>query len=145
MRYFDKRGKKTILKERILERLNLDTIEDLIEWAYIDPFYSEKVASLAQVVSDSAESGDIVSQKILSNAVKEAFLTVKTVAIQLGFKNKDFDIVFVGSLFRCEKYFKDLLCKKLIKVFPAINFTELKDKPVAGAIKLALNILKKLT
>ncbi len=142
MRDFDKRGRKTILKERILEKLNLSSIEDLIEWAYIDPFYSEKVASLAQVVGDSAELGDMISQKILSNAAKEAFITIKTVAMQLGFKNKDFDIVFVGSLFKCEKYFKNLLCEKLIKTFPGINFTKLNDKPVAGAIKLALNLLK---
>lgn len=142
MRDFDKRGRKTILKERILEKLNLSNIEDLIEWAYIDPFYSEKVAALSQVVSDSAELGDVVSQKILSNAVKEAFITIKTVAMQLGFKNKDFDIVFVGSLFRCEKYFKNPLCDKLIKAFPGINFTKLNDKPVAGAIKLALNLLE---
>ncbi|MDD3519753.1 MAG: BadF/BadG/BcrA/BcrD ATPase family protein [Actinomycetota bacterium] len=141
MRDYDKRGKETILKQHILKKLNLENIEDLIEWAYIDTFFCEKIAALAQNVCDCANLGDKVSIKILSNAVNEAYIAITTVATQLGFKNKDFDIVFVGSLFRCEKYFKDLLCDKLKKVFDGINFIKLNDKPVAGAVKLALSLL----
>ena len=142
MRSYDKRGRETILGQHILKKLNLEEIEDLIEWAYIDPFFCEKIAALAQIVCDCANLGDDVSTKILANAADEAFITIRTVAEQLGFKNKDFDIVFVGSLFRCERYFKNLLCEKLEKVFSGINFTKLNDKPVAGAIKIALSLLK---
>lgn len=142
MRNYDKRGSETILGQHILKKLNLKDIEDLIEWAYIDPFFCEKIAALAQQVCDCADLGDEVSITILANAADEAFITISTVAEQLGFRKKDFDIVFVGSLFRCEKYFKNLLCSKLKKVFCGINFTKLNDKPVAGAIKIALSLLE---
>ncbi len=142
MRSYDKRGKETILGQHILKKLNLEDIEDLIEWAYADTFFCEKIAALAQLVCDCANLGDNVSLKILANAANEAFNTIRTVAEQLGFKSKDFDIVFVGSLFKCEKYFKDILCSRLKKVFNGISFTKLNEKPVAGAIKIALGLLE---
>ena len=55
--------------------------------------------------------------------------------------DKKFDLVFVGNVFKCEKYFKVVLMKKLKGKFPKINFKPLTKRPVEGAIKLALENL----
>jgi len=55
--------------------------------------------------------------------------------------DKKFGLVFVGNVFKCEKYFKAVLMKKLKYKFPKINFKPLTKKPVEGAIKLALENL----
>ncbi|GAG79444.1 hypothetical protein ES705_01402 [subsurface metagenome] len=55
--------------------------------------------------------------------------------------DKDFDLVFVGNVFKCEKYFKSVLMRKLKSKFTKINFKSLTKKPVEGAIKLALENL----
>ena len=55
--------------------------------------------------------------------------------------NKEFDLVFVGNVFKCDKYFKNILIKKLKNKFPKINFITLNDKPVKDAIRLAIENL----
>ena len=70
--------------------------------------------------------------------VKEVMDSIKVVVKKLDLTNKKFDLVFVGSLFKCEKYFKNILIKKLKENFPKINFLPLIKKPVEGAVKLAL-------
>jgi len=50
-------------------------------------------------------------------------------------------LVLVGGVFKCEKYFKNLFFKILKNKFQGINFKSLTEKPVEGAIKLALESL----
>ncbi|GAH11249.1 unnamed protein product, partial [marine sediment metagenome] len=134
---YDGRGEKTLLSKTILEELNLNEIPDLIKWAYGGLFPKDKISALAETVSNTAKMGDKVSIDILAEEAEEAAISVITVAQKLGFKDKDFDLVFVGGLFRCRKRFKNVLISKLRKSFPGINFIPLVANPVEGAIKLA--------
>ncbi|GAH06753.1 unnamed protein product, partial [marine sediment metagenome] len=86
----------------------------------------------------TAEMGDKISKKILKEEADEAIISVKTVVDKLGLADKEFDLVFVGNVFKCEKYFKSVLMRKLKSKFIKINFKSLTKKPVEGAIKLAL-------
>jgi N-acetylglucosamine kinase-like BadF-type ATPase len=141
MRAFDKRGKKTLLTHAILKDLNLNNIQDLINWCYNIPFSSERFAALTKTVCSAAELGDKVSIKLLKDETKEALLSISVVAKKLKLTSRQFDIVYIGSVFRCEKYFKQVLTDKLKEKFPKINFAHLKDKPVSGAIKMAIKNL----
>jgi len=141
MRAFDKRGKKTLLTNSILKDLNLDNIQDLIDWCYNIPFSSERFAALTKTVCSSAELGDKISIKLLKDEAKEALISISVVAKKLKLTSRQFDIVYVGSVFRCEKYFKQVLTDGLKEKFPKINFAPLKDIPVSGAIKMAIKNL----
>lgn len=141
MRAFDGRGRKTLLSETILRDLNLNNITDLIGWCYNIPFSSERFAALTKTVCKTAELGDKVSIKLLSEEVKEALASISIVAKKLKLTDREFDIVYVGSVFRCEKYFRKVLTDKLKEKFPKIIFVPLNDKPVSGAIKMALKNL----
>jgi N-acetylglucosamine kinase-like BadF-type ATPase len=141
MRAFDKRGKKTLLTQTILKDLNLRNIQDLIDWCYNIPFSSERFAALTKTVCNTAELGDRISIKLLKDEAKEALTSISVVAKRLKLTNREFDIVFVGSVFRCERYFKQILTDKLKEKFPKISFAPLKDKPVSGAIKMAIKNL----
>lgn len=141
MRAYDGRGNATYLSKTILEDLNINFTQELVEWAYGSPFSKEKISALAETVCRTAEMGDEVSIRILEEEANEAFISVKAVVDKLGLGDKDFDLVFVGSVFKCEKYFKAPLAKKLKEKFPRVNFVPLTKKPVEGAIKLALSNL----
>ena len=141
MRAFDKRGKKTLLTHSILKDLNLDNIQDLIDWCYNIPFSSERFAALTKTVCSSAELGDKISIKLLKDEAKEALISISVVAKKLKLTSRQFDIIYVGSVFRCEKYFKQVLTDGLKEKFPKINFAPLKDIPVSGAIKMAIKNL----
>jgi len=142
MRAYDKRGKKTLLSKTILKELNLKKTLDLTKWAYDGPFSKHKIGALAKTVCNTAEMGDRVSIDILAEEAYEAAISVFTVAHKLGFEKKDFDLIFVGGLFKCKKYFINILVDKLKEKFPRINFKPLIGNPVEGAIKLAIERLK---
>jgi len=137
MKAYDGRGEKTLLSKTILEELNLNEIQDLIKWAYSGLFPKDKISALAETVGNTAKMGDRVSIGILAEEAEEAVISVITVAGKLGFKDKDFDLVLVGGLFKCKEYFRDIFINRLRENFPKIKFIPLVGNPVEGAIKIA--------
>ncbi len=138
MRDYDGRGEATMLSQTILEELELKDVFGLIEWVYRPPLDTGRIASLAKVVCQTADIGDRASRIILADEAKEAELSVSTVAKKLNFGQQGFDLVFVGSVFKCEKYFKSILEHNLREKFPHIRLVPFTQKPVLGAVKLAL-------
>ncbi|MHB8279842.1 MAG: BadF/BadG/BcrA/BcrD ATPase family protein, partial [Candidatus Humimicrobiaceae bacterium] len=116
-------------------------ISELVSWVYDKPFFKEKIAELSEIVCSSAKMGDILSIEILREEAREAASSVIVVVNKLNLADKDFDLVLVGGVFKCEKYFKNLFFKILKNKFQRINFKLLMEKPVEGAIKLALESL----
>jgi N-acetylglucosamine kinase-like BadF-type ATPase len=141
MKAYDGRGENTLLSETILGDLNIKNIPELIRWAYSDSFFKYKIAAIAKTVCRTAEMEDGVSKEILREEANEAFISVETVAKKLNLTAKEFDLVFVGSVFKCEKYFKNVLIDKLKERFLKINLLSLTKKPVEGAVKLAIRNL----
>src|SRR5680860_235458 len=111
-----------------------DVYKRQVEWCYNKPFTCERFADLTRVVCATAEAGDNISIKLLKDEAKEALVSISVVAKKLKLTNRQFDIVYVGSVFRCKKYFNQVLSDMLKEKFPKINFAPLKDKPVSGAI-----------
>jgi len=141
MKAYDGRGEKTLLSAIILNELGLKRESGLIGWAYGEIFSKEKIGSIARLVCQAAYDGDRVSREILADEAGEAVLSVTTVASKLELADKEFDIVFVGGLFKCEKYFKDLVTSDLEGRFDKINLKPLVANPVEGAVKLAIENL----
>ncbi len=139
---YDGRGEKTLLSKTILEELNLNEIPDLIKWAYGGLFPKDKISALAETVSNTAKMGDKMSIDILAEEAEEAVISVTTVANKLGFKDKAFDLVLVGGLFKCEVYFKNILINRLRENFPKIKSMPLVGNPAGGAVKMAIERLK---
>jgi N-acetylglucosamine kinase-like BadF-type ATPase len=120
--------KNTLLSEKILEDLNIENISELIRWAYSNTFFKDKIAAIAKTVCRTAEMRDGVSIKILKEEANKVFVSIETVAEKLNLIEKEFDFVFVGSVFKCEKYFKNVLIDKLKEKFLKINLIPLTKK-----------------
>lgn len=144
MRAYDGRGNATLLSQTVFEDLGLGSIQDLIKWTYSKPFSKDRVAAIAKTVCRTAEMGDKISIKILEEEAYEALVSVEAVAKKLNLVDKKFDLVFVGNVFKCQKYFKDVLMQRLKEKFPRIVFMPLTANPVEGAIKLAIENLRKV-
>ncbi|HAJ96072.1 MAG TPA: hypothetical protein DCP02_07555, partial [Actinobacteria bacterium] len=138
MRAYDGRGKNTLLSKTILKDLGIKNIEELIKWAHDVSLTKDKISEIAITVCRTAEKGDKISIELLKEEAREVLISISTVVNKLGLVNKEFDLVFVGSVFKCEKYFKSVLMKELKEKFAGINFKPLIKKPVEGAIKLAI-------
>jgi len=139
MRAYDGRGEKTLLSETIMEDLKIKTITKLVSWTYGSAFFKVRIAALAKTVCSTAEMGDEISIRILKEEAMEAINSISIVVQKLGLAKKEFDLVFVGNVFKCDKFFKSILMKEVKARFKKVNFKPLTEKPVQGAIKLALD------
>jgi len=137
VKYYDGRGKYTLLLKTIFEDLGINTIGELMNYIY-NPFSKEKIASLAKTVGRTADLGDEVSIKILREEALEAFNFSKAVVKKLRIEKLEFDCVLAGSIFKCEKYFTSVLVNKLKEYYPEIYILPLNIKPVEGAVRLAI-------
>ncbi len=139
MRAYDGRGQKTMLTGAILDELGIEDEEGIVNWTYGEPFSKKRLGGLAGIVCSSAEKGDPISRDILEDEAAESILSVSTVADKLGLQDSSFDLVFVGGLFKCQTYFRDIVIKGLKEKFGGISFKPLVAKPVQGAVKLAID------
>ena len=137
MKAYDGRGTNTILSREILNYLNFKSEMEIVEWAYKEGMTKEKISEIANVVCKAAELGDCTSRNIFIEETDEVETAISTVADKLNISDKGFDLVLVGSVFKCEKYFKQVLFDNLKKRFKGISFKKLTKKPVFGAIRLA--------
>ncbi|MDD3519627.1 MAG: BadF/BadG/BcrA/BcrD ATPase family protein [Actinomycetota bacterium] len=142
MRAYDGRGPKTLLTKNVFDYLRLKDIDELNMWTYDTEFSKDRFASLSLVLCNTAEMGDRVAIKILKKEALEVIINIKTVVKKLKLENEDFDLVFVGNNFKCKEYFTDIIMEKLKKDFPFINFLPLTNRPVEGAVRLAVKNIK---
>nr|CAD1823210.1 unnamed protein product [Ananas comosus var. bracteatus] len=150
IRAHDGRGPPTNLSESILDKLKLSSPDELIGWTYADPSWA-RIAALVPIVVSSAEEGDEVANKILSNSVEELADSVIAVVRRLslcGKEGKDsFPLVMVGGVLESNKGW-DIAGKVtncISKVFPGAHPIRPEVEPAVGAALLAWNNFNKDT
>ncbi len=140
MKAYDGRGGYTSLREKVLAYLKIEDESDLFEWVYKSLPIKDRIARFSRLVFECAETGDEICLNILKSEAWEAAISVMTVMKKLDLQDGYFDLVMAGSVFDpiYIKAFKNFLIKENNK----INFIKLEEKPVTGAIKIAINNLK---
>ena len=126
-KYYDKRGRKTLLTELIEEKFSMNS-DTIINKIYHNGFALSKIA---RIVFRAAEKGDKISIDIIKGAAGEL------AGHFTGIKNQSFEIALTGSLFTEEKLL-ELELKKIIKSkYPNIKLIKPNYKPVWGAVRIA--------
>jgi N-acetylglucosamine kinase-like BadF-type ATPase len=138
----DGRALKTLMTNLFLKKFNAKSAGDLKRKVYIGNSLIENVSSLAILVNEAAQKGDKTAKNILVEAGKELALAANTVIKKLNFKNENFSLVLVGSMFK-SKVVLDTVKREIKKIAPKAEFILPKQEPVTGAIKLALEQLKR--
>jgi N-acetylglucosamine kinase-like BadF-type ATPase len=137
LKAFDGRAGETMLTERLLGELGLQTAEEIIPRVYHQGMSHDEMATLAPLVFDAARKGDAVARGILDLAGRELGLMATAVISKLGMKGGHVTIGLVGSLFRD----KDLLMAPMQAVLSQVvqpEFIEPRLGPAQGATILAL-------
>ena len=133
----DGRAPATDLLAAFRERLHLKEPPELIPAVYRVADDRAQIASLADVVTRTADEGDATAQQILDAAANELATMVAAVSRNLGFWADPFPLALTGGALLgsrrlragLEEHVASLgLCPKLIAVV---------TDPVAGAVKLA--------
>ncbi len=141
LKEIDGRGKKTLLTREVFQKFKLKKAEDFLNLVYYQNLF--KIIPLLSIICDkTGKKGDKVARKILIESAKEASLAAKSVVKKLNFKKEKFPLVLVGGMFK-SKIFLDNVKREIKKIAPKAKFILLKKIPVKGAIKIAIENLKK--
>ena len=95
-------------------------------------------AAQAPLVLQAAADGDEAAQGILTWAGEGLGAMANGVIHQLGFEQKSFDVVMVGSMYRGNSWMVEALHKKVAEVAPGARLAPLNLPPVAGALLLGM-------
>jgi len=132
---------KTLLNQIVFKKLKIKTRADLIKKIY-QPNVVKTIISLAPLVDIAANKGDKAAKDILLEASNELAIRANLIIQKLNFQNKKFPLVLAGSVFN-SKIILNQVKKEIKKFAPQVNFIRSKNEPVIGAIKLAIEQLKK--
>lgn len=138
----DGRSQKTLISQIVFQKLKVKNREDLIQKIYLlSPRTNSVISSLSISVNEAAKKEDKIAKFILVEAGRELALAVNSVVEKLNFQKINFPLVLTGSMLESKVVLKTV--KREVKKFaPRAEFIRPKNKPVAGAIKLAIEALK---
>ena len=134
---FDGRSPRTLLSERILNKLRISSAADLPGVIYNSDSESVEIASLAELVDEAARDGDEVAREILSVAGGELGELVISVVKRLGLESLSFRVACVGSVFKSGELVLVPLREAVSRVARNAEIGPPLYPPTIGAVKLA--------
>ncbi|MCK4781570.1 hypothetical protein KAS79_01445 [Candidatus Parcubacteria bacterium] len=134
------RGAKTLITKLVFRKLKIKNKESFVKKIYSNP--TKSIPLLTIFTDEAAIKKDKIACNILKQAGQELALAVNTVIKKLNFQKQSFPLVLVGSMFK-SKILLDTVKKEVKKTAPKAEFIRPKNKPVAGAVKLAIEQIPK--
>lgn len=138
---YDGRIERTLLLERVQDRLRLADMNDIMHRIYHTGLSRAEIAALAPLVIGAARAGDEVAQGLIEQGAQDLAECVLAVARRLGFTDGPCELALTGGLFRAGDTFtqplKDAVWERLLHC----RITPAEAPPVLGACVLALQSL----
>ncbi len=134
---FDGRSPRTILVERVCNRLGVADPSDLPAVIYNSDSEPVDIAPLAELVDEAAREGDAVARQILTEAGRELGRLAASVIDKLGLHSSAFRVACVGSVFRSGEVVVGPLRDAVSQVSPKAEIGPPLFSPAIGAVKLA--------
>jgi len=139
---FDGRENKFLkLQKEIFKYFGIKEASDLYNIFYCQNFV-EKIASIAKLVDLLANSKNKESIDILKEAGKELAKMGIAVIKELSFQKEKFSLVFSGKVFKSKIVLNEVKAE-IKRNAPKAEFILAKNEPVCGAVKLAIEEIKR--
>jgi N-acetylglucosamine kinase len=135
-RAFDGRAKQTKIIDLIQQEFSISTPEELITEVYRNNF---NIPSVAPLVFEAAESGDVTAQRILEDEANELLLHISAMKTKLNVTV--LKVSLIGSILTSANYFSYLFNEMVIRRFNDIQIKEAEYSPEFGAALLAKQLI----
>ena len=129
------------LKEAIFTRLNLHSVDELVQRLHHQPIAWSEIAALCPTVIQLATSGDPIAAQIVSRALDELVALVDATARKLD--QQPLPLVLIGGLIDHANYLTQRLTRQLRATAPQLTIQPPCLPPVAGAVLHALQAQQK--
>ncbi len=128
------RGRRTALAGRILQKLRLAGLPDLVRWAAAADVPA--VASLAPEVLAAAEDGDAVASALVDASADDLAIHVRALAERFP-REAEVGVALGGSLLARSPDYRKRVIARIVADVPAAKIRPEIVDPVLGAIQLA--------
>ena len=140
----DGREPETALTGAVLTAAEVSEVSDLIRWA--SGATAAQLATLAPVVMSVADAGDLRANSIVSMAVEELALHVRSLARQLFTDERaSVPVAFTGGLLQKGTSLRKRLEHRLKTAVPGAQIHAEEIDAARGAVRSALRYLEQLT
>jgi len=133
----DGRGPATALKDRLVSHLGLPDTSSLVTLVYADDFGVPQLAGLAPLVSQAAQSGDVVARDVLREAGRRLGETVCAVIRGLDMTGESFEVVLMGGVLQARDLVWETIVVAMTKIAPQAQVIEPRCDAAVGAALLA--------
>ncbi|HEY2942349.1 MAG TPA: BadF/BadG/BcrA/BcrD ATPase family protein [Vicinamibacteria bacterium] len=140
VRSSDGRGPKTLLEPLVFEAFGVGSVPDLIPHVYEKGLPKHRIAALAPLVEKARVQGDALAVELVERAGQELALAARAVHRQIDLGREPFPVVLAGGVFKACPALAETLPRHLD--LPGAQPTLLATEPAAGAVALALDLLR---
>jgi N-acetylglucosamine kinase-like BadF-type ATPase len=134
--YFDGSGERSDIVSLIAAKYEINSSEDLIKKVYKENF---DIASVAELILDSASNGDIIAVTILEEETDGLIQQLKVLMKKMDVE--ELNVSFAGSLVVNKNVYSDMLVEKIKFYLPTVTIVKAKYPPLQGAINIAREML----
>jgi glucosamine kinase len=141
----DGRIPPTLLSTKVMQRLEIPDVQNVMWRVYHMGFQPIEIAALAPLVIDAADQDDAMALQIIHNGVQELTLLCQTTAKRLGFFSREvnqqgvLNIVLTGGLVKSSQLYRESLISTIREEMPITQIQPPVLPPVFGAALLALH------
>jgi N-acetylglucosamine kinase-like BadF-type ATPase len=140
VRAADGRGPRTALREAVPAHFGLAEPLELAEALHLGTISWDRIAELAPVVLEVADTGDAVAAGIVRRLAEEIFLLVKSTVTRLDLAKSPVPVVLGGGVIASgNSLLIDGTTRLITAEFPAADVRVLLHAPVGGAALLGLD------
>jgi N-acetylglucosamine kinase-like BadF-type ATPase len=138
----DGRGEPTNLTDRFLTRLGLGQPAELIPLVARGGWDRSALASLAPLVLEAAESGDVVAHDLVEQAARELAETAAAVVRQLGLTARAVPVALSGGLLQESEPYRQRFERQLRGLGVEAQPVAVVQEPAEGAVRLAQGLFR---
>lgn len=133
----DGRGRETALVDSCLEYFNVAAADDLSTAIYSPSMTNERLAGYGKAVIEAAQGGDEVARGIVEDAGRELALQAVAVISQLRMEREEFQVAYVGGVFRSGDLLLNALREALVGVAARAYLAPPRLAPAVAAALMA--------
>lgn len=137
----DGRTEKTKLTDYVLEAFHAGNFNQLLGIIYHEEMTPQRISSLAPFADSAAADGDVVAEKVMTEAARELLKLVESAARLSDLLDESFPIVPMGGVLQANGFFTKKFKEVTTESLPHAHFIEPHHTPAEGAVLLALRAI----
>jgi N-acetylglucosamine kinase-like BadF-type ATPase len=137
------RGMNTSLEKPLLNKLDINQVEELVGFIHHSPLPRKEVATLAPLIVEEMLKGDRVAKELINEGLRELALTIRAVARKL--KEENNRVAATGGLFSSSeiyRLFSEMMANDYGLIVVKPRYPAVYGAVLYGMLKAGKNISK---